>query len=128
MYNNDERKNFKEGLKLRIYKWTVSLVKYLRTLYKKDRDAKSIFDQLLRSGTSVGANYVEAIGGTSDNDFRKFLAYSLKSCNESKYWLALIRDSGIDSDRDLKNLLDEAVELAKILGKSVSTLYKRDKK
>ena len=71
---------------------------------------------------------MEAIGGTSDNDFRKFLAYSLKSCNESKYWLALIRDSGIDSDRDLKNLLDEAVELAKILGKSVSTLYKRDKK
>ncbi|MFA7314749.1 MAG: four helix bundle protein [Candidatus Magasanikbacteria bacterium] len=128
MYTKEDRVSFKENLKLRIYKWTVNLVKYLRILYSKDRDARAIFDQLLRSGTSVGANYVEAIGGTSDKDFRKFLTYSLKSCNESKYWLALIRDSKINSSQDLDDLLKESVELSKILGKSVATLYKNDQK
>lgn len=126
-YNKEEREKFKKELKLRIYKWTVRSTKYLRILsQRKERIIWVIVDQLMRSGTSVGANYIEATGSPTTKDFRKFLAYSLKSCNESKYWLALIRDSGIDDSEELNWLLQEAVEIANILGKSVSTLYKNN--
>lgn len=111
-------------MKIRIYAWTVQLVKYIRELSKKnERAVWSILDQVLRSGTSVGANYIEAIGAPTTKDFRNFLAYSLKSCNESKFWLALIRDSGVDRSAELVWLLKEAIEISNILGKSVSTLY-----
>ncbi len=125
-----DNKEFSKKLKLRIYKWTVHLVKYLRVLSKKKYEeiVKVIVNQLTRSGTSVGANYVEADGACSVKDFRKFLSYALKSSNESKYWLALIRDTDIDNSVEPKELLDEIIEISNILGKSVSTMYKKDKK
>ncbi|MBT3817467.1 MAG: four helix bundle protein [Candidatus Magasanikbacteria bacterium] len=117
---------FRDILKKRIYNWTVQLTIHLRSISKKDsRFTESIIIQLLRSGTSVGANYVEAIGAPTTKDFRRFLSYALKSCNESKYWLALIRDTHIDESKKHNDLLQEAIELANILGKSVSTLYKQ---
>ncbi len=128
MYSKEEREEFKKELKVRIYRWSVRIVKYLRNLSKrKEQAVRSIIDQLIRSGTSVGANYIEAIGSPTTKDFRKFLSYSLKSSNESKYWLALIRDSKIDDNSELQWLLTESIEISKILGKSVSTLYKEDK-
>ncbi|MBD3311667.1 MAG: four helix bundle protein [Candidatus Magasanikbacteria bacterium] len=128
-YKKDEKDKFKNDLKLRIYNWSVRLVKYLRILSKQEKDeaVKTIVNQLLRSGTSIGANYIEAIGSPTKKDFRNFLAYSLKSCNESKYWLSLMKDTGIDEGKEFNFLLDEAVEISKILGKSVSTLYKEKK-
>jgi four helix bundle protein len=127
MIQEGEKKKFKKDLKLRIYKHSVLLVQYLRTVEKNsDKILISIFDQVLRSGTSMGANYVEAIGSPSTKDFRKFLTYSLKSGNETLYWLALIRDSHIDSSETLTSIIQETKELTNILGKSVSTLYKKD--
>lgn len=121
------RKNseFSAVLKLRKYKWSVRLVMYLRSVSKQEeRFIRSIIDQVLRSGTSVGANYVEAIGSPSTKDFRKFLSYSLKSGNESLYWLSLIKDTKIDESDELQLLITELQEITKILGKSVSTMYK----
>ena len=127
MYLSVDREEFKKHLKARVYNWSIRLVKYIRFLYKRnERAVWSILDQLLRSGTSVGANYIEAIGSPTTKDFRNFLAHALKSCNESKFWLALIRDTGVDNSEELKYLLQEAIELANILGKSVSTMYKND--
>ena len=126
-YTKGEKDKFKNEMKIRIYRWSVRLVKYLRQLSKeKEYLVNSVLNQVLRSGTSTGANYVEAIGAPTTKDFRNFLAYSLKSCNETKYWLALIRDTNIDNSEELEYLLQEAVELSKILGKSVSTLYKEN--
>jgi four helix bundle protein len=130
-YNNQygDRYDFKQKLKARIYNWTVRLVKYLRRLSKRrDRAVWVVTDQLMRSGTSTGANYIEAIGAPTIKDFRNFLAYSLKSSNESKYWLSLINDSGIDNGEDVQILLKEIIEISKILGKSVSTLYNTEDK
>ena len=62
-YNYADRETFKKELKARIYNWTVRLVKYLRKLSKNvDYVVRSIIDQLIRAGTSVGANYIETIG------------------------------------------------------------------
>lgn len=125
-YDKEEKKKFQNELKVRIYKWTVRLVKYLMRLSKESEySVRSIIDQVMRSGTSTGANYIEAIGAPTFKDFRKYVATSLKSLNESKYWLAIIRDTDIDTSEELDELLEEAVVIAKILGKSVSTMYKK---
>ena len=86
----------------------VSETKFEKILY-------SIFDQLVRSATSVGANLVEAKAGASKKDFLNFYVIALKSANETKYWLCLIRNS-IQCDRNkVSDLLNEADELSKIV-------------
>ncbi|GAA4336576.1 four helix bundle protein [Flaviaesturariibacter amylovorans] len=80
-----------------------------------DRIFISMFDQLLRSGTSIGANLVEGRAGSSKKDWRNYYAIALKSANETKYWLCLIRDT-LDQDKvRLNELLKEADELSKII-------------
>jgi len=75
----------------------------------------SIFDQLLRSATSIGANVVEGGSGSTKKDFINFFCIALKSANETKYWLCLIRDT-IEVDKDkLSKLLQEADEISKII-------------
>ena len=75
----------------------------------------SIVDQLLRSATSIGANVVEGSSGSTKKDFINFFCIALKSANETKYWLCLIRDT-IEVERDkLRKLLQEADEIPRII-------------
>lgn len=75
----------------------------------------SIFDQLLRSATSVGANLVEGVAGASKKDFINFYKIALKSANETKYWLCLVRDT-LDADKmKINQLLNEVEEISKII-------------
>ncbi|MFV0604710.1 MAG: four helix bundle protein [Niabella sp.] len=86
------------------------------TSAKYNRIYFSLFDQLLRSATSVGANLTEGVAGSSKNDFLKYNTIALKSANETKYWLCLIRDTVIGVDKIIiNNLLAETVEVAKII-------------
>lgn len=82
-------------------------------------------NQLLRSATSIGANIVEAQAASSKKDFKNFLNHALKSANETKFWLGLLRDSGKRSAEEINPLLKEAKELANILASSVITLKNR---
>lgn len=82
---------------------------------KYERIHFSIFDQLLRSATSIGANVVEGGSGSTKKDFINFFHIALKSANETKYWLCLIRET-IEVDRNkLEVFLKEADELSKII-------------
>ena len=74
----------------------------------------SIFDQLIRSATSIGANVVEGGSGSTKKDFINFFCIALKSANETKYWLCLIRDTISISRHKLDKLLGE-VEISKII-------------
>ena len=78
--------------------------------------------QLLRSGTSVLANYIEATSASSKKDFINFFTYSLKSANESKVWLTLLKDVGKGEKGELVWLLSELVEIANIFASSIITL------
>jgi four helix bundle protein len=92
---------------------------------KYERIHFSIFDQLLRSGTSIGANIVEAKAGSSIKDFRNFYNIALKSSNETKYWLCLIRDTILIEEKDkISKLLIEADELSKIIASIIINLKK----
>lgn len=83
---------FRDTLKKRMYSFVLKLIKYIDNL-PKDIASRRIADQLLRSETSVLANFVEGQSGSSTKDFTNFLNHSLKSANESKMWVALLRDS-----------------------------------
>ncbi|MDI6689244.1 MAG: four helix bundle protein [Actinomycetota bacterium] len=87
---NDKVK-FKKEFKERVYRFILKLIKFIDNL-PKDSSSRIIGDQLLRSGTSIGANYIESKAASSKRDFVNFFNHSLKSANESRFWLALLRD------------------------------------
>ena len=118
----NEKINRKSVLKERAYCYTLSIIKFIDSLDRKDMGAQIMGKQLFRSGTSVGANIVEAQAGSSRKDFTNFFSYSLKSANESRFWLELLRDSKKARAEMVTPLIKEAVELANILGSSIITL------
>jgi four helix bundle protein len=97
------------------------MIEFLDTL-PKDTSGQIIIKQLLRSSTSIGANIIEAQASSSKKDFTNFFNYSLKSANESLYWLGLLRDAKKIRNSRLDYLLNETQELANILGSSILTL------
>src|SRR6185503_779957 len=88
---------FKTDLVARSYQFGLEVIKLTDTLPNK-RSAWVVTDQLIRSATSIGANLTEARAASSRLEFKKFYEISLKSANESKYWLAMLVDSGLTSD------------------------------
>lgn len=77
--------------------------------------------QLLRSGTSIGANVEEAIGGQSKKDFIAKISISYKEARETKYWLNLLTATDYLDEKLSKSLLDDAEELCKILSSILLT-------
>jgi len=117
---NDSVK-FKNEFKKRLYNWVLKLIKFIDKL-PKDSVCDVIGKQLLRSGTSILANYIEANSASSKKDFINFFTHSLKSANESKIWLTLLQDTNKGDEKDLKWSLEELIEIANILASSILTL------
>ncbi len=104
----------------RLLEYGVRIIRLVEAL-PKTAAARRIGDQLLRSGTSVGANYAEAQGAESKEDFVHKLQLALKEVRESLYWIRLLAKAGkLPTDR-LANIIDEATQLRAILSKSVAT-------
>jgi four helix bundle protein len=75
----------------------------------------SLFDQLIRSVSSIGANLVEGVAGASKKDFIKFNIIALKSANEAKYWLCLIKDTMELNKHEIQKFINEADEISRII-------------
>ena len=118
----DNQLENKKGLKERSYHYALEVIALVNHLPKQDLSAGIIYKQLIRSATSIGANIIEAQAGSSRKDFTNFFSYALKSANESKFWLGLLRDSGKIGGGLADNLLSETAELAKMLASSIITL------
>ena len=119
--------NTKLELKKRAYLYALKVIKFIDNLDKRDFTVQIISKQLLRSATSIGANIIEAQAGSTKRDFTNFFSYALKSANESKFWLGLLRDSEKADKEKANSLLDETIEIANILGSSVLTLKGKKK-
>ncbi len=117
----NQNSKLKTELKHRAYQYSIKVIEFLDTL-PKDISTGVITKQLLRSATSIGANIVEAKGASSKRDFTNFFSNSLKSANESLYWLGLLRDAKKINSAQLGYLLNETRELANMLGSSILTL------
>ena len=95
----------------------VRLYKYLR-----DRKESVIAKQMLRAGTSIGANIAESRYAQSKTDFVSKLQIALKEAAETQYWLELLRDAElVKSDKAFTTLCDDCTELIKLLTSSVKT-------
>ena len=117
---NDNVK-FKNEFKKRLYFWVLKLIRYIDKL-PKDSVCSGISKQLLRSGTSILANYIEANSASSRKDFINFFTHSLKSANESKMWLTILRDVNKGDGKEASWLLNELIEIANIIASSILTL------
>src|SRR4051794_10509495 len=83
---------------------------------KYDKLYFSLFDQLIGIVSSIGANLVEGFAGSSKNDFVKFYTNALKSANETKYWLCLIKETlDFDEDDKIQKFIKETDEISKII-------------
>ena len=108
-------------VKVRAYRLSLDMILFINELPNK-RSFWSIGDQLLRSTTSIGANMIEAKASSSRREFIKFYEIALKSANETKYWICLLRDSYPEIKEQCMTLLNEADEISKMIGSSVLTL------
>lgn len=88
----------------------------LRKSLPRDRVNIRLLDQLIRSGTSVGANYREANETDTKRDFRNRIRIAKKEAKETIYWLNLISEANLQLEKQIKPFIQEASELMKILG------------
>ena len=117
--------NFAEEFKNRTKKFAVDVIIYCKALPKSD-EAFIIKKQLIRSATSVAANYRAVCRARSDAEFFSKLSIVVEESDESVFWLELIKDSDILNSNETTVILNEATEILKIVSKSRKTL--KDKK
>lgn len=101
------------------YAFALDIIKLFKTLVGKREFVLS--KQLLRSGTSIGANINEAISAQSKRDFVHKLSISLKESRETMYWLKLLRDSEYINEAEFDKVFNACNEIIKILTKIILT-------
>ncbi len=116
----------KDDLRKRTKQFALEVIKFVEAL-PKGKTADIIGRQLLRSGTSVGANYRAACRARSSADFILKMGIVEEEADESIYWLELLVDSGIVTAQDAAQLMNEANELLAIAVSSIRTARGRSK-
>jgi len=116
-----ENSEYRRQLLNRTYLFSLNIIRYIDTLNRFKYSSDIISKQLIRSGTSIGANINEAQSASSKRDFINFITHALKSANESVFWLNLLKDIQINKT-EVDKLLNESKELAKIIASSILTL------
>jgi four helix bundle protein len=107
-------------IKQRTKQLAISIIKLCAVVVKNEA-SMVIMRQLLKSGTSVGANYRSALRGKSKPDFIMKLKIAEEEADETIYWLELLQDSGLATQALVEPVLNEANEVTAILTASVKT-------
>ncbi len=103
------------------YAFALRIVKLYRYLCDEKKEFV-LSRQIVRSGTSIGANIEEAIGGQSDRDFLSKMSIAYKEARETHYWLRLLRDSDILQNQHTDSIIDDCEELLKLSGSVIKTM------
>ena len=103
------------------FAFSVRIVKFYKILIKRDQSLNALFNQLLRSGTSIGANISEAQSASSKKDFINKLNISLKEAREVEYWLKVLKDSDSIEEKEFTSLIKDCQELIKLLISIIKT-------
>jgi four helix bundle protein len=96
------------------YKFAIRIVNAYKYLSEKKKEY-ILSKQLIRSGTSIGANIAEANGAISQADFSAKISIAYKECLETKYWLSLLKDTGYIEQKAFDSIYQDADEIGKIL-------------
>jgi four helix bundle protein len=112
-----------EAMKIteRTFRFSVRVVNVCRFLEKQGSVSRTLAGQLLRSGTSIGANVEEAQAGQSKPDFISKMSIACKEARETHYWLRLLIASDIVQEGKIGDLAKEADELVRILSTIVKS-------
>ncbi|MDL2265719.1 four helix bundle protein [Parabacteroides sp. OttesenSCG-928-G21] len=110
-------------IKEKSFKFAVRIVELYKFL--SERNEYVLSKQLLRSGTSVGANVRESINAQSSADFIHKLSIAQKECDESIYWLELLYKTNFISENEFNSFFNEASELLRILRSIILTTKQR---
>ena len=108
-------------LQEKTYAFAIRIVKASQYLTVEKKEYV-LSKQLLRSGTSIGANTEEAIGGQSDKDFYAKLNIVYKEARETFYWIKLLRDTCYFEENQAFSLLKDCEEILKIVGSTIKTM------
>lgn len=103
----------------RTFNFGIDCIKFLRLL-PNNQEYYVIKNQLIKSSTSIGANYEESQAGSSKADFKNKVRIALREARESNYWLRVIKKIGDVNDPELDKLLNESQEIKNILGAIVN--------
>lgn len=122
----DQKPNIKDQkskteTKYRAFYLSLSVIKLTEKISSR-QSTKIVFDQLIRSVTSIGANIVEAKGSSSKKEFLKYFEIALKSSQETKYWLAMLRELEPNHKEEINSFINETEEISKILSSSILTM------
>jgi four helix bundle protein len=93
----------------------VRSIKLYKILISRDHSLNSIYNQLLRCSTSIGANIFESQSAPSKKDFINKLNISLKEAKETDYWLKLLKESNLLNDNEFQSISKDCIELIKLL-------------
>jgi len=107
------------------YAFAIRVVNCYKYLYTEKKEFV-LSKQLLRSGTSIGANVEEAIGGQSRKDFFAKLSLAYKEARETNYWLRILRDTQFIDNKIAESLLSDNEELLKLIGSIIKTMKQKD--
>jgi four helix bundle protein len=119
--SKSKKDEFKKEFNRRVIKFSLQVLKFCEKM-KGKRMIWPIIDQLIRSATSIGANVIEAKSSSSKRDYLRFFEIALKSANETKYWLVLVKESQPGFKLEAEQLLKEVDEISRIIGASILTL------
>ena len=108
-------RNLENPVVKKSFSFAFRIVKCYKYLIKKDKNLVSLYNQLLKSGTSIGANIAESQAAASKVDFRNKLRISLKEAYETEYWLKLFNESKILDRKEFESILKDCLELIKLL-------------
>ena|SRR5690606_31424599 len=108
-------------VQIKSYAFAIKIVETYKFLIEEKKEY-TLSKQLLRSGTSIGANIEEAIGGQSKKDFYAKLTISYKEARETKYWLRLLTDTNYLEIERSKTLINDCEELLRIIGSIQKTI------
>ena len=115
-----ESKPKENVLKSKSYAFALRIVKLYKHISSQQHEYV-LSKQVLRSGTSVGANITEGNRAQSKTDFVHKLSIALKEADETEYWLNLLRDGDFITPAQAESLLADCLELQKILTSSIKT-------
>lgn len=121
MTENNQKVDFAEVMRNRTKKFVVDNIKFYRTLPKTE-EAKIIGRQLLRSSSSVGANYRAACRARSKAEFHSKLSIVVEEADESVFWMEILIDAEVVKPSELSYLSDEANQILKIASASRKTV------
>ena len=118
--NKSEKMKSENVIQKKSYSFALRVIKLYQFLSKKNEFVLS--KQILRSGTSIGANVEEAIGSQSGKEFYSKMCLVYKEARETEYWLRLLRDSNLLSESQSNSMIKDCRELIRITGSIQKTL------